>query len=96
MLLIDLPNLFVKSIIKVDQSSMLRMGIRRLVENIVASNPRVALAVLSEQFPEPDETVLEVLVPPEIGQVCSRVGMPSTTLTAWCGVDVDNGIDGML
>lgn len=51
-------------------------GIRRLVQDIIPRDPRVIDIVRGELFPEPDSTVLKVLVRPERGDVCRIIGMP--------------------
>ena len=50
--------------------------IRRFVQNVIASDPRVALVVRCEFLPEPNSSVLKVFVHPEAGDVGWVVRVP--------------------
>ena len=52
--------------------------------------------MLRELLPEPDYAVLVVLVVPKVGDVGASVRMPVGVLTAWCGVEVEDGVNALL
>jgi hypothetical protein len=53
-----------------------------LVEQVVPRYPRVAPVVVRDGFPQVHDTVLEVPVLPERGDVCGVVGVPVLVLRA--------------
>jgi hypothetical protein len=52
--------------------------------------------VLCELRPQPDRTVLKVLVDPKVGDVCAGVAVPVRVLSSGCGVEVEDGVDALL
>ena len=68
-------------------------GICGFVERVVTGDPLVVLVVDGELFPQPDDSVLVVLVVPKVGDVPSVIGVPVCVLTAGSGVQVKNGVD---
>ena len=91
---VDTADRSVDTVVERDQARLVR--VRRLVERVVARDPRVVLVMLRELFPEPYDAVLEVLVVPEVGDVRARVRVPVCVLPAWRGVQVKDGVDAML
>ena len=96
MLFVNLPDGLVGSIIECDQGFMLRIRISRFVEDVVSRNPRVILVSLDDALPDPDESILEVLVSPKVPQMRTSISMPSTALTTRSGMHVDNSVDVVL
>ena len=84
----------VDAVVERDDARLVR--IRRLVERVVARDPRVADVVLRELAPEPEDAVLEVLVVPELGDVRARVRVPVGVLAAGSSVEVEDSIDAVL
>ena len=93
--LVDGPDSLVQPVVPINQPFMFRVRICRLVQDVVAGDPGIIFVVGRELLPEPDEAVLEVLVSPEVAYVGTSVCVPSSTLTAWSCVNVDDGVDGM-
>lgn len=60
---VDSANDVVNLVVKLDEPTVL--GIGRLVEWVVASNPFVAFVVLGELRPKPEDAILEVLMIPD-------------------------------
>lgn len=94
MVRVDCPNSLVYLMIEVDQPRMRRVG--RFVHRVVGRDPRIADVVLRELLPEPDRPVLEVLVHPEVGDVCAGVGVPIGILATGAGVQVKDGVNSVL
>ena len=88
---IDLPDRIVQTIVVLDEADMLWLC--GLVERVVTGDPLVGFVVGSELFPQPNHSVLMVLVIPEIGNVPSVVRVPVCVLTAGGGVQIKNGVN---
>jgi len=71
MLRVNRADGLVNAIVERDYSGMRRIG--GFVKWVIASDPLVVNIMLSKFFPEPDCTVLEVFVHPEIRDVCAGV-----------------------
>lgn len=95
MVLVDGSNSLMKPVVQVDQAFMLWVRICRFVQDVVSGDPGIIFVVRCELFPEPDEAILEVFVSPEVADMGSAICVPSSTLTTWCCVNVDDGVDGM-
>lgn len=67
-----------------------------LVQRVVARNPCVVPVVLRELLPEKDSAILEILVPPKVCDMCPCIRVPVRVLPAWCGMQVQNGVDPVL
>lgn len=91
MVRVDRPNSLVDPMVEVDQAGMRRVG--GFVHRIISRDPRVADVVFRELLPEPDRSVLEVLVHPEVGDVRAGVRVPVGVLATGTGVQVENGVD---
>jgi hypothetical protein len=96
MVLVDRSDSVMQPVVDHHEPFLLRERIARLVQGVVTSDPLVSFVVNSELFPEPDEAVLEILVPPEAAVVNPSVGVPSSTLSPWGGVNVNDSVDGVL
>jgi len=94
MLIVYGANGVVNSIVEADEPRML--GVCRLIERIVASDPRIVLVVFRQFTPKPHETVLEVFVSPESSDVDTSIGMPVGILPAGSGVHIKDCVDPML
>ena len=57
------------------------LRVRRLVHRVVTGNPLVVFIVLRELFPEPDQSILEVFVNPEVRNVCPGIRVPVGVLS---------------
>src|SRR4051794_32940247 len=71
------------------------MRIGRFIEDIVPRDPWVVFITLSNVLPDEEEAILEIFVPPEIGEVGSGVCVPSAALSARGCMHVDDGVDRM-
>ena len=94
MMRINLTDCLIDSIVEVDNTGVVRIG--GLVQRVVASDPGVVLVVFGEFLPEPDDSVLVVLVNPEVGNVGSRIRVPISILASRGGVKVKNSINTVL
>jgi len=63
------------------------------VDWVVASYPCVVLVAFGNLSPQPDDSVLVVLVIPEAGIVGDIVRMPIRILSSGGGMQVENGVD---
>jgi len=66
---VDSANDVVDLVVEFDEPTVL--GIGRLVEWVVASNPFVAFVVLGELRPEPEDAILEVFMVPDYRELSS-------------------------
>lgn len=64
---IDLTNGLVDAMVEVDKTSV--VGISRLIQGVVTSDPSVVFVMLGEFLPEPDDTVLVIFVEPKSGDM---------------------------
>ncbi len=71
-------------------------GVRGLVEQVVAADPRLVAIARGERLPQVHHAVLEVRVLPEGGDVRRVVGMPVLVLAAGRRVQVDHAVDAVL
>jgi len=92
--IVDLPDRIVEAIVVLDQVGVFGFG--GFVERVVTGDPPVVFVVGGKLFPQPDDSVLVVLVIPEICDVPSVVGVPICVLTAGSGVQVKDGVDAVL
>ena len=81
---VDLPDRIVETIVVLDETDVLRFC--GFVKRVVAGDPFVVFVVGRELFPQPDDSILMVLVVPEICDMPSVVGVPVCVLTAGSGV----------
>ena len=88
---IDLPDRIVQTIVVFDETDM--FWLCGFVEGVVTGDPLVGFVVGGKLFPQPNYSVLVVLVIPEIGNVPSVVGVPVCVLTAGGGVQIKNGVN---
>ena len=68
----------------------------RLIHRVVACDPLFVLVMLGDFRPEPNQSILVVLVDPETSDVCAMVGVPSSILPSWCSVHIEDGVDTLL
>ena len=94
MVSVDLPDRIVEAIVILDQAGVLWFG--GFVERVVTGDPPVIFVAGGELFPQPDDSVLMVLVVPEICDVPSVVRVPVCVLAAGSGVQVENGVNAVL
>ena len=88
---VDLPYRIVEAIVVLNQADVLWFG--GFIERVVTGDPPVILVVGGKLFPQPDHSVLMVLVVPEICDVPSVVRVPVCVLAAGSSVQVENGIN---
>ena len=94
MVSVDLPDRIVEAIVVLDKTGVCWFG--GFVERVVTSDPPVIFVVGGELFPQPDDSVLMVLMVPEICDVPSVVRVPVCVLAAGSGVQVENGVNAVL
>ena len=91
---IDRANGVVHALVKLDDGRVRRVC--GLVQGVVPCDPLVPDVVLRELSPQPDRTVLKVLVDPKVGDVGTCIGVPIRVLSSGCGVEVEDGVEAML
>lgn len=94
MLLVNLPDGVVYPDVEVDEAGLGRVC--RFVQGVETGDPGVVLIVGRELLPQPHCAILEVLVYPEVGYVCTGVRMPVGVLASGCSMHIDDGVDPML
>lgn len=72
------------------------LWVTRLIDRVVACDPRVPLVSLGNYFPQPYGAVLVVFVVPERGPGGVVVGVPVLALSTWHCVHIQNCVDAML
>lgn len=88
---VDGTNGVVHALVKTDDGAV-RL-VCRLIEGVVPRDPRVPGIMPCELCPQPDRAVLKVLVDPKVGDVGASVTVPVHVLPAWCGVEIEDGVD---
>ena len=78
MIRVDSSYGFDDAIVESDEPGVTRIG--RLVHWVISRNPSIVLVMPRELFPEPNGPVLEILVPPEVCEMDTRIAMPATIL----------------
>lgn len=91
---VDGANSVVHPLIKLDDGRVCRVC--GLVQGVVPRDPLVIDVVLRKLRPQPDRTVLKVLVDPKIGDVSAGVAVPVCVLSSGGGVEVKDGVDALL
>lgn len=69
------------------------LGVTRLVERVIPSDPRVILVPRGNLLPKPHRPVLMILVFPERGITRGVIRMPVRILATRHGVHVQDGVD---
>lgn len=70
MVRVDLPDRCINSIVKVNQTCVLRVC--WFIKRVISGDPCIIFIMFSELFPEPNSPILEVSVIPE-GSIVGRI-----------------------
>lgn len=91
---VNLPDGWLNAVVEGWQTVVER--ITWLVDRVVAGYPGIVLVTFGDLSPEPNDTILVVLVVPESGVVSNIVRVPVGVLTARRRVKVQNCVDFVL
>lgn len=91
MVSVDRPDRVVEAIVVLDEAGVFGFG--GFIERVVTGDPIIVFVVSGKLFPQPDDSVLVVLVVPEICDVSSVVGVPVCVLATGGSVQIKNGVN---
>lgn len=87
-------NGIVHPLVKLDDGRVRRVC--GLVQGVIPCDPLVSGVVPRELGPQPDRTVLKVLVDPKVGDVGASIAVPVRVLPSRCGVKIEDGVNALL